>query len=178
MTQTLAQQALEEALSAHQAARKRIYEQQLEAYRDQAAQAYREVIRPWWQEFVRSEQGAKMSLLVDNSDLNKDPVLWRPRISERVTYIREDGREWEAYVYLDGAPRALELWVRQLREGLEPTGWAHAMFLNQQLRRIPLEEPELPALDLHPIVLIDFAEQIELQIVNTHIQMHLKNKKI
>jgi hypothetical protein len=178
MNQITAKQALAQALELQKSARTQLYQQQAATFREQAQQAYREIIRPWWQEFAQSEQGARISLLVNAEDFMSEPKLRRPRISERVRYLREDGREWEAYVFLQGKPRALKLHVQQLPEGREPHGLAGNYYAHSQMRRIPLVAPELPDIDLHPIILIDFAEQISAKIVAAHIQQHLLNQAV
>jgi len=170
MSQTTAQRAFVQASGASQAALDQVYRQQVAEYRAQAEQALRAVIWPWYRTFAASEQAARIRLAI------QDRRLFRPRISERVVYRREDGRPWEAYVFLEAdEARGLLPRVRQLREGKEPTGTAHAMVLHQQMRFIPLDEAALGGLDLHPIVLVDFAEQIAAHSVTVHIQELLES---
>ncbi len=160
MSQTTAQHAFAQATGASRAALDGVYRQQVDDYRGRAEQALREVIWPWYQTFAGSEQAARLRLAI------QEKRLFRPAISDRVAYLREDGRPWEAYVFLEaGESRALLPRVRQLRDGLEPTSTAHAMFLHQEMRFIPLDEAALAGLDLHPIILVDFAEQIAAHVV-------------
>lgn len=168
MPQTTAERALAQAREARQLALLQLYQAQVDAFREQAAQAYREIIHPWWRAFVGSELAAQISLL-----MRGEGRMRPPRISERVRYLREDGRECEAYLLLVGKPRALELHVQQLLDGREPQGFAGGLFAQQNARRLPMDEPELPDLDLHPIVLIDFAEQISANIVTAYIRQYV-----
>lgn len=176
MTHTTAEQALLQARQTQQSMQTRLYQQQVTAFQDQAAHAYQAIIRPWWQSFVQSEAGAQIGLLMSSADVMTRPRLYQPRISERVRYLRQDGLEWEAYLFLQGQPRALELTVQQLRNGRQPNSWASALAAHQHIRQIPVDEPELPTLDLHPVILVDFAEQISANVVAAHIQQHLLNQ--
>jgi hypothetical protein len=165
MSQTTAQRAFAQATGASRAALDGVYRQQVAEYRAQAEQALREVIWPWYRAFAASEPAARIRLAI------QDRRLLRPHISEHVAYRREDGRSWEAYVFLEAdETRHLRPRVRQLLEGREPGGAAHAMFLHQEMRFVPLDEAGLIGLDLHPIVLVDFAEQIAAHGVTAHIQ--------
>lgn len=138
MPQTTAERALAQAREARQLALLQLYQAQVDAFREQAAQAYREIIHPWWRAFVGSELAAQISLL-----MRGEGRMRPPRISERVC----DGRE--------------------------PQSFAGGLFAQQNARRLPMDEPELPDLDLHPIVLIDFAEQISANIVTAYIRQYV-----
>jgi hypothetical protein len=144
----------------------------LEQCRQDAADAYREVIYPWWNGFVGSQAALDLAVLLPE----------QPRGELRLTSDLNLGRKQTGggvYIALGGDVRSLNAAVRHQVEGRTPTGYAGSM-LAAIRRPIPLTHPELPAdfnmtpATVHPLVLVDFAEQITAGVVDAHIRRHLR----
>jgi hypothetical protein len=161
--QTTASLALALAREAKTAARRAVYDRQVALLRPAAERAFAEVIRPWWLAFSSTTEAAQIGLLLRRGK------LFRPRISENVRYLNNVGGEWEAYLCLDGRPRRLTLHAVQLRDGRPVRNFGAALLEGAMRRELPVGQDYPGALDLHPIVLIDFTEQIAANIVAAHI---------
>ena len=145
----------------------------LEQCRQDAADAYREVIYPWWNGFVGSQ--AALDLAVTLPEQLRGEI----RLTSNLHYPTDGGNRRESYIALGGDVRSLHAGVRFQVEGRTPRGWAGSMFAAQR-HLLPLTHPELPAdfnmtpATVHPLVLVDFAEQITAGVVDAHIRRHLR----
>lgn len=168
-TQTTAQQALEQARAITARSHQQHYRAQVAEYRPAAQTAFQEVIKPWWAAFATSPEAAQIRHRLGSEERS------RVAIAHPVRYMGPKGDEWEAIVMLEQADplppvRELVLRVGQLREGRPVSSYAGALLAHHMRRTIPPGIHDLRQLDLHPIVLVDFAEQIQAYTVQAHIK--------
>lgn len=167
--QSTALQALEAARAAKTSHSQAHYAAQVRQYQPAAEEAFRAVIMPWWGAFAASPEAVQIRLQITRSGRQ------RVAIADPVRYIDAHGVEWEATVMLEPArSRALLLRVGQLRGGRPVSSLGGAMLAHQMRRTIPVEAGQLGELDLHPIVIIDFAEQITTHVVAAYLALCLK----
>ncbi|MBN2469611.1 MAG: hypothetical protein JXN59_02710 [Anaerolineae bacterium] len=164
--QSTAIQALEEARAVKTSRREQVYRDQVRLYRPAARTAFRTVISPWWAAFAASPEAAQIRRWLGVTGRR------RVAIADPVRYAGPNESEWEATVMLEPGPfpRDLQLCVQQLRGGRPVRSFGGALLAHHMRRAIPEEIGGLRTLDLHPIVLIDFAEQLEAGTVQAHVQ--------
>lgn len=168
MTDFTAETLYRNGEAARDAAQRAVYQAEVARCRGQAATLYRDVIYPWWGTFVGSQAALDLALLLPGKAHRE------ARLSQNVCYRTTNGAHWEAYIVLRGDVRHLHLAVRQLPGGREANSMAGNIQRKQLERAFPLKAPELPNLDLHPVVIVDFAEQIEVGIVDAIVRRHLR----
>lgn len=164
-SQSTAARALEAARAARTS--QQVYAEQVRQYLPAAMQAFEGVIWPWWVAFTASPEARHIRRWLVGEQRR------RTAIADPVRYIDAQGKEWEATVMLEPAQppaRSLLLRVQQLPGGRPVSSYAGALLAHQMRRRIPEAIDELCSLDLHPVVLIDFAEQLQAGTVGAHIQ--------
>lgn len=164
-THTTAMQALEQARAVLISQRQQTYEAQVAAYRPAAEAAFHDVITPWWAVFSTSLEAAQIRHRLAHED------RLRVAIADPVRYLGPQAGEWEAVVMLEREwpARKLLLTVQQLRGGRPVRSAAGALLAHHLRRTLPVESSSLGQLDLHPIVIIDFAEQVKALTVAAYV---------
>jgi hypothetical protein len=148
-------QALREAL--HEP-----YRQQIAEAMPLAQQAWTEVLHPWWRDFARSRRAVALGFALEAAD-----VRWPGKpISRPISFQGVPLETWQAVVQVRGVPGRLELSASRHPVHPPTRGWAHAMSRGKGSVDLDLTRIALPAdADLHPRIVVQFAEQLSDGIV-------------
>jgi hypothetical protein len=170
MTRSAAERALAQVRKKQEMARIRVINNEIAKYQLLAQKALDEVIKPWWEIFKKSDEAAHLGVRM------KTESEFYPQLADDIRFLRENQEVWHARILLMGHTRRFRFKVKQLPKGEGPRSWAGAMLIHGMERKFSFESVSLTTVNLHPIVFVDFAEQIEAKIVKARVQAYIDHR--